>query len=264
MGLPIISLQRLLKERVKITSNATGGQLVVIFELLLGYPSFHAETPDAVFKKILSGVIQWPEFKNEEEEREFLTPEAKDLIEKLLVVDPAKRLGAKGIQEIKDHPYFKNVDWDHVYDEEASFVPTIDNPEDTDYFDLRGQSSKILETISKTIMPIFCLVNMALTPMFLNYLQLISLPLNHKNILSRKLSMSNTTNRSSNNSNSSVHDFGAHTPVNKLSIASVLCMKNRIYYMKRDRYNYYKCQKLSQSEEFVTGYTSTYEGSQIK
>lgn len=34
--------------------------------------------------------------------------------------------------------------------------------------------------------------------------------------------MSNTTNRSTNNSNSSVHDFSTHTPVNKLSIASVL------------------------------------------
>lgn len=195
----------------------------IFFELLLGYPPFHAETPDAVFKKILSGVIQWPEFKNEEEEREFLTPEAKDLIEKLLVVDPAKRLGAKGIQEIKDHPYFKNVDWDHVYDEEASFVPTIDNPEDTDYFDLRGAELQDfgddIENDNANILFGKHGINTDVSELSAANL---SPPLNHKNILSRKLSMSNTTNRSSNNSNSSVHDFGAHTPVNKLSIASVL------------------------------------------
>ena len=195
----------------------------IFFELLLGYPPFHAETPDAVFKKILSGVIQWPEFKSQEEEEEFLTPEAKDLIQKLLVVDPSKRLGVNGIQEIKDQPYFKNVDWDHIYDEEASFVPTIDNPEDTDYFDLRGaelqdfgddidsDNGNIIYNRSSNNTDVSDLSSANL-----------SLPLNHKNMLSRRLSMSNTTNRSTNNSNSSVHDFSTHTPVNKLSIASVL------------------------------------------
>lgn len=37
----------------------------------------------------------------------MMTPEAKDLIERLLTMDPKKRLGANGVQEIKDHPWFK-------------------------------------------------------------------------------------------------------------------------------------------------------------
>ncbi|CAI4060888.1 hypothetical protein SKDZ_06G0320 [Saccharomyces kudriavzevii ZP591] len=195
----------------------------IFFELLLGYPPFHAETPDAVFKKILSGVIQWPEFKNEEEEREFLTPEAKDLIEKLLVVDPSKRLGVSGIQEIKDQPYFRNVDWDHVYDEEASFVPTIDNPEDTDYFDLRGAELQDFgDDIESDNANILFGKNGNSTDVSDLSAANLSPPPNHRNVLSRRLSMSNTNNRGSSNSSSCVHDFGAHTPVNKLSIASVL------------------------------------------
>jgi len=36
-----------------------------------------------------------------------MTPEAKDLIERLLEPDPKKRLGVNGAQEIKSHPWFK-------------------------------------------------------------------------------------------------------------------------------------------------------------
>lgn len=110
----------------------------IFFELLLGYPPFHASTPEKVFEKILTCDIQWPEFSSIEEEKEVISPEAKDLILKLLVLDPKKRLGSKGVEEIKNHPYLKDVDWKNVYEEEASFVPNIDNPEDTDYFDSRG------------------------------------------------------------------------------------------------------------------------------
>lgn len=39
-----------------------------------------------------------------------MTPECKDLIEKLLTMDHTKRLGAKGASEIKSHPWFKSTD----------------------------------------------------------------------------------------------------------------------------------------------------------
>lgn len=110
----------------------------VMFELLLGYPPFHADTPEAVFRNILEGNIQWPLFDSPEEEREFLSDDAKDLIKKLLIIDSSKRLGVNGAQEIKDHQYFKGVDWANVYDEEPSFVPSIENLENTEYFDPRG------------------------------------------------------------------------------------------------------------------------------
>lgn len=40
-------------------------------------------------------------------EEGMMSPEAKDLIEKLLITDPRKRLCASGTKEIKQHPFFK-------------------------------------------------------------------------------------------------------------------------------------------------------------
>lgn len=42
---------------------------------------------------------------------ETVSPEAADLLRKLLVRDPAQRLGAESIQQIKSHPFFAGLDW---------------------------------------------------------------------------------------------------------------------------------------------------------
>ncbi|SCU90910.1 LANO_0D10242g1_1 [Lachancea nothofagi CBS 11611] len=110
----------------------------MLFEFSFGYPPFHARTVEEVFSNILAGMIDWPKFPDEEAEREFVSNEAKDLISRLLVVDPSKRLGANGAHEIFEHPYFKDVDWEQLYAETGSFVPEVAHPESTDYFDLRG------------------------------------------------------------------------------------------------------------------------------
>ena len=40
-------------------------------------------------------------------------PGVKDLVSNLLVLDPAQRLGAgpKGVRELRQHPWFSDVDW---------------------------------------------------------------------------------------------------------------------------------------------------------
>ena len=43
---------------------------------------------------------------------EFLSPELKDLLTKLLNEDVNKRLN---LNEIKEHPFFNNIDWDQIY-----------------------------------------------------------------------------------------------------------------------------------------------------
>ncbi|SCU83437.1 LADA_0C11452g1_1 [Lachancea dasiensis] len=110
----------------------------MLFEFFFGYPPFHAQTVEEVFSNILAGRIDWPEFPDKQTELEYITPDAKDLIKKLLVIDPHERLGASDVQEIFEHPYFKDVVWENLYDETGSFVPDIQHPESTDYFDLRG------------------------------------------------------------------------------------------------------------------------------
>ena len=44
-----------------------------------------------------------------------MSPNAKDLIKKLLCRDPRKRLGAtKDSEELKEHPFFEGIDWQSV------------------------------------------------------------------------------------------------------------------------------------------------------
>jgi serine/threonine-protein kinase RIM15 len=113
----------------------------ILFECLYGYPPFHADSPEEVFQNILSRKIDWPE----NDEDYGISDEAKDLMNRLLCTDPAKRLGsnmedkyASGGEEIRSHPWFSDVNWESLRDDEASFIPAPENPEDTEYFDTRG------------------------------------------------------------------------------------------------------------------------------
>ncbi|KAH8820308.1 putative Serine/threonine-protein kinase cek1 [Xylogone sp. PMI_703] len=112
----------------------------IMFEFLYGYPPFHDETPDKVFENILARRISWPD-----DEDCPVSPEAKDLMNKLLCLDPRERLGANvddkfssGGEEIRKHPWFADIHWDKLLEDEAQFVPAPENPEDTEYFDSRG------------------------------------------------------------------------------------------------------------------------------
>lgn len=113
----------------------------ILFEFLFGIPPFHASEAEMVFENILARKIQWPD----ESELEAVSDEAKDLINKLLCMDPPQRLGSNrdevyesGGEEIRNHPWFEGVNWDTLLEDEAQFVPQPENPEDTEYFDARG------------------------------------------------------------------------------------------------------------------------------
>ena len=63
-----------------------------------------------------------------------ISKEAADLIKSLITV-PEERLGKKGVDEIKKHPFFKNIDWRNMHKKIAPFIPRITNPEDTSNFE---------------------------------------------------------------------------------------------------------------------------------
>lgn len=112
----------------------------MVFECLYGYPPFHADTPEKVFQNILARKIDWPE-----DDVCQVSEEAKDLMNKLMCLDPRQRLGANaedkfpsGGAEIRAHPWFSGMNWETLRDDEASFIPAPENPEDTEYFDTRG------------------------------------------------------------------------------------------------------------------------------
>lgn len=94
---------------------------VILFEMLVGYPPFFSDDPSVTCQKI----IHWkktliiPGDAN-------LTPAATSLI-KSLICDADHRLGSKGVQEIKNHPFFEGLDWEKLRETNAPFVPAVIN-----------------------------------------------------------------------------------------------------------------------------------------
>lgn len=112
----------------------------ILFEFLFGSPPFNADSPEKVFENILARNIAWPD-----ESDLPVSEEAKDLVNKLIQLDPRARIGANtndkyssSAEEIKSHPWFSDINWATLLEDEAQFVPNPENPEDTEYFDARG------------------------------------------------------------------------------------------------------------------------------
>eukprot|EP01121_Diplochlamys_sp_Union-15-3_P012294 TRINITY_DN3665_c0_g2_i4.p1 TRINITY_DN3665_c0_g2~~TRINITY_DN3665_c0_g2_i4.p1 ORF type:complete len:350 (-),score=59.09 TRINITY_DN3665_c0_g2_i4:46-1095(-) len=100
---------------------------VLIFEMLAGYPPFTEESTMGLFRKIMEAekltMPQW------------FSPEVQDLLRRLLVVDPTRRLGV-GKEDIKLHPFFSDINWQEIKSRERQgpFVPVIRDPRDTCHF----------------------------------------------------------------------------------------------------------------------------------
>ncbi|OIV99748.1 hypothetical protein TanjilG_26086 [Lupinus angustifolius] len=92
----------------------------IMYEMLVGYPPFYSDDPLTTCRKI----VYWKNHLNFPEEAR-LTPEAKDLICRLLY-DVEHRLGTRGADEIKAHPWFKDVAWDKLYEMDAAFKPQVE------------------------------------------------------------------------------------------------------------------------------------------
>lgn len=67
---------------------------VVLFAMLCGYLPFDDDDLQKLYKKIISGVFTIPD---------FVSPSAADLLRKILVVDPQKRLN---LRQIMQHPWY--------------------------------------------------------------------------------------------------------------------------------------------------------------
>jgi len=55
------------------------------------------------------------------------------------------RIGS--FEEIQGHPWFKGIDWKNIDSSVAPFVPELDSPEDTKYFDLDDMGNPMLVAV---------------------------------------------------------------------------------------------------------------------
>lgn len=98
---------------------------VCIFEFMTGIPPFNDDSPQAVFNNILNRDIPWPE------EEEVLSSAAQKTIDALLTVDPVKRPSGASVQRLE---LFREIDWLHLLEQEAPFIPQPVDLMDTCYF----------------------------------------------------------------------------------------------------------------------------------
>jgi hypothetical protein len=65
------------------------------------------------------------------------------LISKLRFLSPAEaRIGTDGIDQLKQHPFFKVIDWSNLLLTKPLFVPKLESDSDTIYFDGVPQDDK--------------------------------------------------------------------------------------------------------------------------
>ena len=107
---------------------------VILYEFLTSFAPFNGNTPDELFNSVLNDEIMWPD---KDDPVIQMPDDTISLINGLLTHDPVKRLGAGGAIEIKAHTFFNNLDWDNLLIIKTDFVPHLDGPEDTSYFDSR-------------------------------------------------------------------------------------------------------------------------------
>ncbi|KAJ2355587.1 hypothetical protein IWW50_005085 [Coemansia erecta] len=86
--------------------------------MLTGSVPFKGKAPAQIAKNIARMKVNYPS---------YLTPDAKDLIIRLLRKKPSQRIGygAKGVQNIKKHRFFRKVDWSRLEKEHDQFAPPI-------------------------------------------------------------------------------------------------------------------------------------------
>ncbi|CAO3652336.1 unnamed protein product [Cunninghamella blakesleeana] len=101
---------------------------IVLYEMLQEIPPFYSDLGEFdTYKKILfhKGSVSFnPDIP--------ISDNAKDLINKLL----DKKENRLTYDEIKAHPFFDGINWDHLYQSIPPFEPKLSSPDDTSYFSI--------------------------------------------------------------------------------------------------------------------------------
>ena len=102
----------------------------LMYEMFAGKFAFQIKRNQKIDIELYKKKLQFPRHMDED---------AKDLINKLLVIDPKKRIGygPNGAENIKKHLFFEGINWDDIWNKktEPPFVPELDDEMDLRYFE---------------------------------------------------------------------------------------------------------------------------------
>jgi len=106
---------------------------IVLYEMLQELPPFYSDSVNETYRKIIF----------HEESLEFsdeypISAEAQDLICRFLCKKET-RLGCNGTLEVKSHPFFAGIDWEHIRESTPPFKPVLASPDDTSNFSVHDE-----------------------------------------------------------------------------------------------------------------------------
>jgi len=121
----------------------------LIYEMLTGLPPFYSQNINIMYQKILNGELRFPS---------YVSADAQSLLEGLLTRDVDKRLGSNTSQDVKKHPFFKDIDWEKLEKKEMEppYKPKVKSDSDTSQIDSvflveKAQDSLVENALSETI-----------------------------------------------------------------------------------------------------------------
>jgi serine/threonine protein kinase len=91
---------------------------VLLYEMLVGITPYYDPDKNTLFLNIEQGNLYIPD---------YITDDAKNLLRGLLQRDPKKRLGGgnRDAEEIKEHTFFKDIDWKKIYNKKIKPPPAL-------------------------------------------------------------------------------------------------------------------------------------------
>jgi serine/threonine protein kinase len=103
----------------------------MLFETLAGYPPFAGRSTDETYANLQQWkrALKRPQY---EDGKFVFSDRTWDLIQRLIT---SPRYRFKSFQEIQNHIYFADVDWENLRESSPPFVPQLDSEADAGYFD---------------------------------------------------------------------------------------------------------------------------------
>ena len=114
---------------------------ILIFEMLCGIPPFYSDNDEKMYALITHAELRFPK-------KIPFSDNAKDLLKKLLKKNQDERLGKNGFDEIKQHPFFKEIDFDALVQKKIPppFKPVLSDSLDVGNFDEEFTSEDIVNS----------------------------------------------------------------------------------------------------------------------
>uniref|UniRef100_A0A8C1XH41 Protein kinase C n=1 Tax=Cyprinus carpio TaxID=7962 RepID=A0A8C1XH41_CYPCA len=135
---------------------------VLLYEMLIGQSPFHGHDEEELFQSIRTDDPCYPR---------WVTRDTNDILVKLFVREPERRLGVKG--NIRQHAFFKDIDWNALEKRqvEPPFRPTVKSAGDCSNFDKEFINEKprlsvtdriIINSVDQTMFNNFSFINPAM------------------------------------------------------------------------------------------------------